>query len=152
MIKLKKILVPTDLSEYARHALPYAVELARAYDAELHFVHVLDTRMLTPIGSAEFPGPITTFDHSEQLANETLATLTAETKEVPVHTQVLISAPHVEIVRYAREQEIDLIALTTHGRTGLSHVLIGSTAEKVVQMAPCPVLTIKNPEHEFVLP
>ena len=56
------------------------------------------------------------------------------------------------IIRYARDHDIDLIVLATHGRSGLSHALIGSVAEKVVQMAPCPVLTVKHPEHEFVLP
>ena len=60
--------------------------------------------------------------------------------------------PHAAIVRYARVHDIDLIVLATHGRTGISHTLIGSVAEKVVQMAPCPVLTVKHPEHEFVLP
>jgi nucleotide-binding universal stress UspA family protein len=58
----------------------------------------------------------------------------------------------VEIVRFAREWKVDVIVLATHGRTGLSHALIGSVAEKVVQMAPCPVLSIKHPEHEFVMP
>ena len=67
-------------------------------------------------------------------------------------TDALVGAPHVEIVRYARQQDIDLIVQSTHGRTGLSHALIGSTAEKIVQMAPCPVMTVKNPEHEFVMP
>lgn len=66
--------------------------------------------------------------------------------------EVLLGAPHVEIVRYARKEEMDLIVLATHGRTGLAHALIGSVAEKVVQMAPCPVLTIKHPEHEFIMP
>ncbi len=58
----------------------------------------------------------------------------------------------MEIVRYAREQDIDLIVLATHGRKGIAHALIGSVAEKIVQMSPCPVLTVKHPEHEFVMP
>lgn len=58
----------------------------------------------------------------------------------------------LEIILAAKEENVDLIVMGTHGRTGLSHVLMGSTAEKVVRMAPCPVLTVKHPEHEFVMP
>ncbi|MDP6700618.1 MAG: universal stress protein [Candidatus Latescibacteria bacterium] len=153
MTKLKKILIPTDLSEYARYALPYAVELARTNGAEIHLVHVLDTTWLAPAAAAEFPGQLSVaIDNSEELAAETLREMGADIKEVPVHTKTLVGAPHVEIVRYARQQETDLVVVSTHGRTGLSHALIGSVAEKIVQMAPCPVLTVKHPEHEFVMP
>jgi nucleotide-binding universal stress UspA family protein len=67
-------------------------------------------------------------------------------------TTILHGPPHVQIVQFAREQDVDLIVIATHGRSGLKHVIIGSVAEKVVQMAPCPVLSMKNPEHEFVMP
>jgi nucleotide-binding universal stress UspA family protein len=60
--------------------------------------------------------------------------------------------PFLEIVRYAQEANIDLIVLGTHGRGGLAHMLLGSVAEKVVRKAPCPVLTVRHPEHEFVAP
>jgi nucleotide-binding universal stress UspA family protein len=60
--------------------------------------------------------------------------------------------PFLEIVRYAQEGDIDLIVMGTHGRTGLAHALMGSVAEKVVRKAPCPVLTVRHPEHEFVKP
>lgn len=63
-----------------------------------------------------------------------------------------IGKPFVEIVRAAKERDADLIVIGTHGRTGLAHMLIGSTAEKVVRMAPCPVLTVKHPRHAFVMP
>ncbi|NKB70645.1 MAG: universal stress protein [Candidatus Latescibacteria bacterium] len=154
MIRLEKILVPTDLSEHARYALPYAVELARMYGAELHLVHVVE-----PVWGAsyalyaEFPGPVA--DNLDQVKADqakAVAELAAEIKDVAVQTRVLAGPPLVQIVRYARDHEIDLIVLATHGRTGLSHALIGSVAEKVVQMAPCPTLTVKHPEHEFVLP
>jgi nucleotide-binding universal stress UspA family protein len=55
-------------------------------------------------------------------------------------------------VQHARDEDIDLVVVATHGRSGLKHALIGSVAEKIVQMAPCPVLTVKHPEHEFVMP
>ena len=66
--------------------------------------------------------------------------------------KILVLTDLSEYARHAREECIDLIVLTTHGRPGLSHALIGSAAEKIVQMAPCPVLAIKNPEHEFAMP
>ena len=91
-------------------------------------------------------------ESSKKAAAEAMEAMRAELGDAPVEAQVLMGSPHVEIVRYARREDVDLIILATHGRTGLAHALIGSVAEKVVQMAPCPVLTIKHPEHEFVLP
>jgi nucleotide-binding universal stress UspA family protein len=102
---------------------------------------------------AEFPGPAgDNLESARASSTKALGEMAAEIEEADIITNVLVGPPHVLIVRYARDNEIDLIVLATHGRTGLSHVLIGSVAEKVVQMAPCPVLTIKNPEHEFVMP
>ncbi len=156
MIKVNTILWPTDLSEYAAQALPYAVEMARSFRARLHLLHVIDPLWLAPTRGAEFPGPAAgDIAPLQKSAAEELRHLQAGVEGVEgvkVETAVGTGVPHAEIVRYAREENIDLIVLTTHGRTGLSHALIGSAAEKVVQMATCPVLTIKHPEHEFVLP
>ncbi|MFT5089641.1 MAG: nucleotide-binding universal stress UspA family protein [Candidatus Latescibacterota bacterium] len=153
MIRLKKILIPTDLSEYARHVLPYAVEFARSYDAKIFLVHVVDAHWAGPVASAEFPGMVENqIEANKESAQTTMEQMRAELVDAEVETRVLVGAPHVEVVRFARSEDIDLITLATHGRTGLAHALIGSVAEKVVQMAPCPVLTIKHPEHEFVLP
>lgn len=74
------------------------------------------------------------------------------TDGLQVQPLVLNGVPFVEIVRCARDREADLIVLGTHGRSGLAHLLIGSVAERVVRKAPCPVLTVKHPEHEFVMP
>jgi nucleotide-binding universal stress UspA family protein len=153
MIRLKKILLPTDLSEYSRHALPYALELARSYGATLHLVHVVEAQWAGPLASAEFPGQVEdALKYNREAGEKALRKMKEDIKEVAVETHVLVGAPHVEIVRLARREKMDLVVLATHGRTGLAHALIGSVAEKVVQMAPCPVLSIKNPEHEFVLP
>ena len=153
MIAIKQILVPTDLSDYSRNALTYATELASTYGATLHLLHVVDSHWVGPTGAAEFPGQIADFMQRFQEEGEREV---QEMKEaiggIHVETAVVLGIPHVEIVRYARQRKVDVIVLTTHGRTGLSHALIGSVAEKVVQMAPCPVLSIKHPEHEFVLP
>lgn len=153
MIRLKNILIPTDLSEYARHVLPYAAEFARAYDAKIILAHVVDMHWVGSVASAEFPGMVESqIESSKKAAVEAMEAMRAELGDAPVEVQVLMGSPHVEIVRHARSEDVDLIILATHGRTGLAHALIGSVAEKVVQMAPCPVLTIKHPEHEFVLP
>ena len=71
---------------------------------------------------------------------------------VPVQTAFLEGRPFVEIIRYARDNEIDLIVISTHGRSGIKHALFGSVAEKVVRKAPCPVLVVKREERDFVLP
>ena len=66
--------------------------------------------------------------------------------------ELVTGSPFLQVVRMARKEGVDLIVMGTHGRTGLAHVLMGSVAEKVVRKAPCPVLTVKHPEHEFVMP
>jgi len=73
-------------------------------------------------------------------------------KNIEVETIVIEGVPFAEIIKKAREYKVDLIVLGTHGRTGLSHAIMGSVAEKVVRKAPCPVLTIRHPEHDFVMP
>lgn len=153
MIRLARILLPTDLSDYASHARPYAAALASTYGASLHLIYVVDTHWTGPLASAEFPGQIEdALRNNREAGEKALQALRAELEGLDVRTEVLVGAPHVEIVRYARRHEIDLIVLATRGRTGLAHALIGSVAEKVVQMAACPVLTVKHPEHEFAMP
>lgn len=153
MIKLKEILLPTDLSEYSGHALAYAHELASTYKSRLHLVHVVDTHWVGPANAAEFPGQVSNYmQEFRRSGAEALERMADSLKDVAVERSIIVGAPHVEIVRYARDNEIDVIVLATHGRRGLAHALIGSVAEKVVQMAPCPVLTVKHPEHEFVVP
>ncbi len=154
MINIRNILVPLDLSDYAAHALPYARELATTFGATLHLLHVVDTQWVAGAGGAAFP------EYGDNLMQrfeedglkgltQVAATLP---QEVAVTTAVRIGPPHVQVVQYARELDVDLIVIATHGRSGLRHALIGSVAEKIVQMAPCPVLSMKNPSHEFVMP
>jgi nucleotide-binding universal stress UspA family protein len=153
MIQLANILLPTDLSEYSAYARPYAVELASAYRAALHLVYVVDIHWMGPIASAEFPGLIEDgLRYNREAGESGLQAIGREIGGLEVRTAVLMGTPHVEIVRYARREKIDLIVMATHGRTGVAHALIGSVAGKVVQMASCPVLTVKHPEHEFVMP
>ena len=153
MIDVKKILMPTDLSEYARHALTYASELSSTFGATLHLIYVVDTEWLVTYDGVSLPNhKKTILERLQKEGEEGLKELKRELTGVDVETVARVGNPPVAVERYARENDIDLIVLATHGRTGLSHVLFGSKAERLVQSAPCPVLTIKHPEHEFVLP
>jgi len=155
MIKLAKILYPTDFSELSLVALKYVQAFAEQFAAELHCLHVVDEAYhywlaLGPDGVPIGPDPKEMLTSAEkqmtQFASEHLS-------DVPkLITKVLSGRPFVEIIRYARQQGIDLIVIATHGRSGLSHVLMGSVAERVVRKAPCPVLTCRSPEHEFIMP
>ncbi|MCY4602609.1 MAG: universal stress protein [Gemmatimonadetes bacterium] len=147
MIIIKNILMPTDLSDYAGYALDYAREFASTYGAGLHLLHVLDLHWLG--SGAVIANALPQYERDRQAQ---LNAMKSEIEGIDVKATVNTGVPHAAIVRYARDHDIDLIVLATHGRKGVSHALIGSVAEKVVQMAPCPVLTVKHPEHEFVLP
>ena len=156
MIKMAKILYPTDFSELSTYALRYALSFAHAYQAKLHCLHVVDEayQYWTAMGPNSVPvGPAT--EDILQSARKEMDSFAAEhlkDTEVEVITDVVLGRPFMEIIQYARKQCIDLIVLATHGRTGLSHVLLGSVAERVVRKSPCPVLTIRHPQHEFIMP
>ena len=152
MIKLKRILVPTDFSESARQALTYGLSFAREYDAELVLLHVVET---LPVGYATdlFPVPMAeVFQELSAYARTQLAALHEEVvaKGVAVREVLRQGRPSAEIVNVAREEVIDMIVLGTHGRGVLDKALFGSTTERVVRSAPCPVLTCRPAEHEFV--
>jgi nucleotide-binding universal stress UspA family protein len=155
MIELKRILIPTDFSEFSQEAIRYGCELAKKFSAELHFIHVAqDAFPLAPeAGMLSVP-------HGEYMAH-LIATSERMLQNVPdpaiyqgpVAARVIeVGVPFLEIIRYAREHDIDLIVLATHGRTGIVHMLMGSVAEKVVRKAPCPVLTIHPEGHDFIKP
>ena len=155
MIRLAKLLVPTDFSEDSEQAARYAVELAKRFQAEIHCVHVVDIPAdLLSTSAYYMTGPSEAF--LDQIREESKKNLEAfadnNLEGVQVQTAFLEGSPFVEIIRYARNQQIDLVVIATHGRTGLKHVLFGSVAEKVVRKAPCPVLVVKREEHDFVLP
>jgi len=154
MIHLQRILVPSDFSESARHALGYALSFGREYKAELVLLHVVEA---VPAGYASdlFPAPMAgVFEELAGYARDELDKLAAEARERGVGARVLVvqGKPAVEIVRVAREETIDMIVLGTHGKGLLDKALFGSTTERVVRNAPCPVLTCRQSEHEFVDP
>jgi len=155
MIRLAKLLVPTDFSEDSEQAARYAVELAKRFQAEIHCIHVVDIPAdLLSTSDYYMTGPSKQFiDQIREESKKNLEAFAEKNLEgVGVRTAFLEGSPFVEIIRYAHNQEIDLVVIATHGRTGLRHVLFGSVAEKVVRKAPCPVLVVKRKERDFVLP
>lgn len=144
MINISRILHPTDFSDNSKPALQYASELSRRFDAELHLLAVVDTRAFT--GTATEPEffPSEFIDDYIKDVEKQLAELDfngmSDLRKVVRKT--LRGMVFIEIINYARKAEIDLIVMGTHGRTGLSHLLIGSVAENVVRKASVPVLTV----------
>jgi len=157
MVQVNKVLYPTDFSDLSLHAVPYVKEYCRVYGAELHVLHVVDEAFAywMTMGPNSLPvGPSV----QEMLtgAKETMQSFTqkhfSDVAESAVRTSVVSGRPFLEILKYAKDQSIDLVVLATHGRGALAHALIGSVAEKVVRKAPCPVLTIRVPGHGYVIP
>jgi nucleotide-binding universal stress UspA family protein len=149
--ELKQVLVPFDFSPCSRKALQYALAFAKHFQARLTLLHVIPTNYFigSEFGPIDFPLPE---KELRQGSERELAAVAA--REVgtatPVQTVVRQGQPVQEIVRFAGEAEIDLIILSTHGHTGLKHVLMGSVAENVVRYASCPVLVVREFEHEFL--
>ena len=154
MIQIKKILVPTDFSDSAKHAQRYGVSFAREYKAELLLVHVVET-LTVGYASDLFPVPMAeVFDEISGYAKTEIAKLAKEIREkgLAVREIVVQGKPSAEIVRIAKEEGVDIIVLGTHGKGMLDQALFGSTAERVIRKAPCPVLTCQLHEHEFCEP
>ena len=149
MLNFKVIVVPTDLSDYSMRALPYAVGLAERFDAKLKIIHVHER--VIPVADASW----TTFDVAavdqdlERDAREALEKLVRDHVPAGVAAEAIVvkGAGVDAIVQFARDENADLLVMCTHGRTGLAHVLMGSTAEAVVRRSPCPVLTLRQPMH-----
>jgi len=155
MITLQTILVPTDFSETSDGAVRYGRALAEAFSSRLHLLHVVPDPYAQP-WSVEATGiSIAELVVSwEQDARRRLEAVipAAERAAVPVELAVCTGHPFLEIIRYAKEHNADLIVMGTHGRGPVAHMFLGSVAEKVVRKAPCPVLTVRHPQHEFVRP
>jgi len=156
MILLKAILVATDFSPASAAALTYGRELASSFGAELLVAHVAGNVLTRPYAGGD---GISFVDPNLQLELETGAhrqleavISTEDRKQRRARGFVLASnAPAAAIVEFANEEGVDLIVLGTHGRGAVAHLLMGSVAERVVRTASCPVLTVRRPEHEFVV-
>jgi len=153
MIRINRVLLPTDFSKFAEPAADYAREFVERFNAELHLMHVLETRITT----TQFVMGLTIperAEESEQVATARLKKVFDDqwSRQHSIVYSTAHGAPYLQIIQYARENNIDLIVMGTHGRTGLPHVFMGSVAERVVQHARCPVLTVRPQGHQFVSP
>ena len=157
MVAIRTILLPTDGSECSAKAMAYALSFAKQYGARIVALHVIDRRWeeQTRAAFVEVGQDLTQKiqEGYEEEAQRILREITdaAGKAEVPVETRVLTGIPHEEIVRAGREVSADLLIMGTHGRSGMSHLLLGSVAERVVRKAPCPVLTVRQEEHDIVV-
>jgi len=151
MVHMEKILVPVDFSDYSKHALKYAIEFAKQFDAELILISVIEP-MIYPadFSMGQVAIPATDQNLSERVEEE-LKNLDEKEIAGKVKSKRIIKSgkPFFEINETAREEDVDLIIIATHGHTGVEHLLFGSTAEKVVRKAPCPVLTLREPIKGF---
>ncbi|OQZ01802.1 MAG: hypothetical protein B6D34_12825 [Candidatus Brocadia sp. UTAMX1] len=145
MITLKKILCPIDHSECSYLALKYAISLALKDEAKLYLMHVIDIRLYDTEIYKFSPYNITEIN-LDKIREDLIKSLPEGTSDVlEVETIVVKGIPFQEIINAATAIDADLIVIGTHGRTGLSHAVMGSVAEKVVRKAPCPVLTVRIP-------
>ncbi|MCC6751074.1 MAG: universal stress protein [Deltaproteobacteria bacterium] len=151
MPQMKKLLVPVDFSDCSEAALHYAAELAKRFGASLEVLHVIEVPpYLVPEVIVQGPGGSrqTIRELAGAAANQQLEKVLAEldAEGVPVQGRIETGDAAKRVTELAALDKHDLIVMGTHGRTGLSHFFVGSVAEKVVRMAPCPVLTIRAPE------
>lgn len=152
MISLSKLLVPTDFSDAALEATRYGLEFARRFQAQLHLLHVIEDPLVyvAMFESYRLPSKAEFEAYAQQRLDAWI--LPEDAAGCDIVRCWAHGSPFVEIVRYARVQEIDLIVLGTHGRSIAAHLLIGSVAERVVRKASCPVLTVRPTGHQFVHP
>jgi nucleotide-binding universal stress UspA family protein len=156
MIAIRNILVATDFSESSATALNYGRELARRFGAVLHVIHVVDDISARVTVASGLPYDLGRAQvELEMSARTRLAGCfdDADRRELTIEiVQRTSPSPAYAISNYAREAGIDLIITGTHGRGTMAHLFMGSVAERVIRTAPCPVLTVRTPEHEFIQP
>jgi nucleotide-binding universal stress UspA family protein len=151
ILNLKKILVPIDFSPMSKKAVQYALRFAERFGCEIVLLHVVE-----PVGAiAGTPLAVDIFAQPEEdttAAEAELAFLAAKSRNRQNSFTSAVRTGHApnEITKAAKELDVDLIMIATHGYTSWRHLCIGSTAERVVRSAPCPVLVVREKEHEFV--
>jgi nucleotide-binding universal stress UspA family protein len=149
-LKIKQILVPIDFSECSKKGLRYAIALAREHKAAITLAYVVPSiSMLGEYGGIDYAS---LNKEMRESADRELATVAVDEIRgvVPSDTVVRAGSPAGEIVSIAKTLPADLIVISTHGRTGLKHALLGSVAERVVQTAMCPVLVVRESEREIL--
>jgi nucleotide-binding universal stress UspA family protein len=142
MIALKRILVPHDFSEPSNAAVTYARGIAQAFQSSIDVLHVVP----------ELAGEHVSGAPESVRQRLTTDVEVAEARSIGAEAHVRCGTPHLEISRFARDRDIDLVVMGTHGRGFIGHALLGSVAEKVVRTAPCPVLTVRGPQRGSAVP
>ncbi len=153
-LALKMILVPTDFSEASEKALRYAVRFGEQFGARITLVHVFEP-IIYPAEMGYVPAEMQLdSDSLRENALKRVQELANKHLQPPLRGTALVrsGSPFNEIATVARELQADLIIIATHGYSGLTHLLLGSTAERVVRHAPCPVLVVREREHDFLQP
>jgi nucleotide-binding universal stress UspA family protein len=156
MIAIKNILVATDFGEAADSALSYGRELAGRFRATLHVLNVVENFYVTTFGAETYAAFVPDMQREiESAARKRLDEALIDSDGSGPATKGVVTtsgSAAFAIVDYAGDNSIDLIVMGTHGRGALAHLMMGSVAERVVRLAPCPVLTVRHPQHEFVTP
>jgi universal stress protein A len=148
-IPLKRMLVPVDFSERSGKAVRYALAFAAGAKAELLFVHIVEPYI--PPADIVMVESAALESIALRTAKKYMRKLVAESEPVvSCKSEIRIGKPWVEIIKLAKETDTDLIVVSTHGRTGFAHLLMGSTAEQIVRHASCPVLVVREKERDFV--
>ena len=147
--KIQRILVPVDFSDHSQKALRYALGFAAQFGAEITLVHIVE-QMVYP-GDWMYP-PLAATDFAAEKREQVIQKLRDLTRgtDIKAGHVVRLGRAWQEVAEIAKEKKSDLIILATHGYTGLKHVLLGSVAEKIVRHAPCPVLTVRPDERDFI--
>ncbi|MEX1140446.1 MAG: universal stress protein [Bacteroidota bacterium] len=148
-VELNRILVPIDFSDHSRKALQYAVPFAKKFNASIDLIYVVEPTVYPAdfsFGQVGFPAIEDELrkrgaDELDELLQKDIA------KQVPAKRAVRTGKAFYEILLYAKEERIDFIIIATHGHSGIEHALFGSTAEKVVRKASCPVLVVRTGER-----
>jgi nucleotide-binding universal stress UspA family protein len=146
-MKIKSILFPTDFSHYNDAALEYASTLAAESKATLHIVHVHDVRDLSAVTGEASSLFAASWQEGKRVADNQLKKVVPTVAGVPYERYCLVGDPVTDILELAREKNVDLIVMASHGRSGLTRLIIGSIAEGVMRQAPCPVLIVKQPSE-----
>ncbi len=147
MKPIKKILFPTDFSDNSNYAFDYALDLSRKFGARLYILHVIHELIDTTgyyipnISLDQLQGDLV--KGAEEMMGKFIKEKTGDFSDY--ETMNIIGLPHLEVLNIAKDKDIDMIVMGTHGRSGIDRVLFGSVAEKVVKKAPCPVLTVRQP-------
>ncbi|MBZ0201357.1 MAG: universal stress protein [Ignavibacteriaceae bacterium] len=148
---INKILIPIDFSDYSKNSLRFAVNFTKCFNAKLYLIYVVEPVIYPPdfsMGQLAIPSMDLEMDKRALEELKKLAEMDIPSG-IEVKTIVKTGKPFIEIIETAEEEDIDLIIISTHGHTGVEHILFGSTAEKVVRKAPCPVLTVREPLKGF---